>query len=294
MPIQKETKLNTGVIMPIIGLGTWKSNPGEVEHAVEYALKNNYRLIDTAAAYGNEKEVGLGIKASGVPRSDIFLTTKLDNIDHKDVLGALNKSLGLLGTDYVDLYLMHWPAPMTYPDWKADKSLNWLDTWKAMEKVYKEHPEKVKAIGVSNVSVAYLEDLLKIATVIPAVNQVERHPACLQDDVLAACTKAGIVFTAYSPLGSDKSPHLKNDVVIRIAEKYKVTPANVLVSLQVNTPNVNVLPKSVTNERILSNLKVVDLTEEDIAELKAINKTSQFRACPPDWTGWGNLGFPDC
>jgi len=293
MPIQKETKLNTGANMPLIGLGTWKSSPGEVEHAVEYALKNGYKLIDTATAYDNEKEVGVGIKTSGVARSEIFLTTKLNNIDHKDVPGALNKSLELLGTEYVDLYLMHWPAPMT-PDWKADKSRSWLDTWREMEKVHKAHPEKVRAIGVSNVSVTYLEDLLKIATVIPAVNQVERHPACLQDDVLDACTKAGIVVTSYSPLGSDNSPLLKHDVVVRIAEKYKVTPANVLVSLQVNTPNVNVLPKSVKNERILSNRIVVDLTEEDIAELKEINKTTKFRACPPGWAGWGNLGFPDC
>jgi glycerol 2-dehydrogenase (NADP+) len=200
---------------------------------------------------GNEKEVGQGIKASGVPRSEIFLTTKLDNIDHADVPGALNKSLGLLGTDYVDLYLLHWPAPMT-KDWKADKSLNWLDTWRGIEKVYREHPEKVRAIGVSNVSAAYLEDLLKLPNVtVPAVNQVERHPSCLATEVLAGCEKAGIVVTAYSPLGSDESPLLKNDVVIRIAEKYDITPANVLVSFQVNTPNVNVVPKSVTKERII-------------------------------------------
>ncbi|KAI9465303.1 Aldo/keto reductase [Lactarius psammicola] len=295
MPIQKETKLNTGAIMPLVGLGTWKSDPGKVELAVELALKSGYRHIDTATAYSNEKEVGIGLKTSGVPRSEIFLTTKLNNIDHKDVAGALNKSLELLGTDYVDLYLMHWPAPMT-PDWKADKSLNWIDTWKEMEKVYLAHPEKVKAIGVSNVSVAYLEELLKVATVIPAVNQIERHPSCLQEDVLAACAKAGIVVTAYSPLGSDNSPLLKNDVVVRLAKKYDITPANVLVSFQVNTPNVNVLPKSVTRERIISNLKVVDLTEEEIAELKAIysDKTTHFRACPPGWAGWGNLGFPDC
>ncbi|KAH9050932.1 NADP-dependent oxidoreductase domain-containing protein [Lactarius deliciosus] len=293
MTIQKETKLNTGAIMPLIGLGTWKSNPGEVEIAVEIALKNGYRHVDTATAYSNEKEVGIGLKASGVPREKIFLTTKLNNNDHKDVRGALDRSLELLGTSYVDLYLMHWPAPMT-SDWKADKTLNWIDTWKEMEKVYLAHPEKVKAIGISNVSVAFLEELLKVATVIPAVNQVERHPSCIQDDVLGACTRAGIVVTAYSPLGSDKSPLLKNDIVVRIAKKYDITPANVLVSLQVNTPNVNVLPKSVTRERIIANLKVVDLTEEEIAELKTIEKTSHFRACPSSWTGWGNLGFPDC
>ncbi|KAI0002167.1 Aldo/keto reductase [Russula compacta] len=293
MPIQKVTTLNTGAIMPLIGLGTWKSKPNEVRGAVETALRNGYRHIDTATAYDNEKEVGEGIKASGVPRSEIFLTTKLNNIDHDDVLGALNNSLTLLGTDYVDLYLIHWPAPMT-KDYKADKSLNWLDTWRKLEKVYREHPEKVKAIGVSNVSVPYLEDLLKLPDVIvPAVNQVERHPACLATGVLAASEKAGIVVTAYSPLGSDNSPLLKHETVLRLAEKYKITPANVLVSLQVNTPNVNVLPKSVTPERIIANLKVVDLTEEEVAELKEINKTIQFRACPPEWAGWGNLGFTD-
>jgi len=208
-------------------------------------------------------------------------------------LGALNKSLELLGTNYVDLYLLHWPAPMTN-DWKADKSLNWLDTWREIENIYRKHPEKIKAIGVSNVSAAYLGDLLKLPNVIvPAVNQVERHPSCPEEEVLAACDKAGIVVTAYSPLGSDNSPLLKNDVVLRLAEKYKITPANVLISFQVNTPNVNVVAKSVTPERIIGNLKVVDLTEEDIAELKKIDKTAHFRACHPSWTGWGNLGFTD-
>ncbi|KAI0251170.1 Aldo/keto reductase [Lactifluus subvellereus] len=292
MPIQQATKLNTGAIMPLIGLGTWKSPPGKVETAVETALRSGYRHIDTAAGYDNEKGVGVGIKASGVSRSEIFLTTKLNNPDHKDVLGALNSSLGLLDTDYVDLYLMHWPAPMT-KDWKADKSLNWIDTWKEMERVYRAHPEKVKAIGVSNVSAAYLEDLLKVATVVPAVNQIERHPSCPEHDALAACTNAGIVVTAYSPLGSDNSPLLQNDVVLRLAERHNITPANVLISLQANTPNVNVVPKSVTPERIVANLKVVDLTEEEIAELNAIDKTAHLRTCPPTWTGWGNLGFTD-
>ncbi|KAH9976207.1 Aldo/keto reductase [Lactifluus volemus] len=292
MPIPQDTKLNTGAIMPLIGLGTWKSQPGQAEHAVEIALRNGYRHIDTATDYDNEKQVGEGIKASGVPRSEIFLTTKLNNIDHTDVLGALNRSLELLDTDYVDLYLLHWPAPMT-KDWKADKSLNWIDTWKEMERIHRAHPDKVRAIGVSNVSAAYLEDLLKVATVVPAVNQIERHPSCPEDDTLAACAKAGIVVTAYSPLGSDGSPLLTNDIVLRLAKKYDITPANVLISFQANTPNVNVIPKSVTRERIIANLKVVDLTEEEMAELKAINKTTHFRTCPPTWTGWGNLGFTD-
>lgn len=229
----------------------------------------------------------------------------------------------------------------------ADRSINWLDTWKKMEEVYKKSPEKVKAIGtlivfgkwinradspvgVSNVSVAFLEELLKVATVVPAVNQIERHPcvhilisielsiseardrSCLQNDVLAASAEKGIVVTAYSPLGSDNSPLLKNDVVISLAEKYKVSPANILVSFHANTPNVTgqsvkltvpidlcvltlslVLAKSVTPERIIANKKIIDLTDEDIAALSAIDKTAHFRVCSPTWTGWGSLGFTD-
>jgi len=281
--------------MPTVGLGTWKSKPGEVEHAVEFALRNGYTHIDTATAYSNEKEVGAGIAASGVKRESIFLTTKLDNPDHKEAPEALERSLEALGTSYLDLWLMHWPAYMTkgQPS-RADKSHDWIDTWKDMEKLYKEHPDKLRAIGVSNVSVEFMERLLAVATVIPAVNQIELHPSCTQEDIVELCAAKGIVVTAYSPLGSDNSPLLTNEVVTKIAAKYDVQPANVLISLQANKPNVTVLPKSVTNSRILSNAKLIDLTEEEIKELQAIDKTAHFRACHPDWTGWGSLGFPDC
>jgi len=292
MPVSKSVKLNTGAEMPTVGLGTWKSAPGEVEHAVEFALKNGYKHIDTATAYQNEAEVGQGIKASGVPREEIFLTTKLDNPDHGSPAEALESSLKKLGTSYLDLWLMHWPAPMT-KEFKADKSLDWLDTWKTMEKLYEAHPDKIKAIGVSNVSVEYFERLLEVAKVVPAVNQIELHPSCPQQDVVDFCFKKNIVVTAYSPLGSDNSPLLSNAVVQKIATKYKVQPANVLISLQANKPGVNVIPKSVTNARILSNLIIIDLTDEDIAELHEIDKTHHFRACHTAWTGWGDLGFPD-
>jgi len=298
MPASKSVKLNTKAEIPTIGLGTWKSQPGAVEHAVEYALKNGYTHIDTAAAYGNEAEVGKGIKASGVPREKIFLTTKLDNPDHKRAADALEDSLTKLGTSYLDLWLMHWPAPMNRgpsgnPE-TADKTHDWIDTWKSMEKLFKEHPDKLKAIGVSNFSVEYLEKLLPQASVVPAVNQIELHPSCPQQDVVDYCTSKGIVLTAYSPLGSDNSPLLENATVKKLAEKYNVQPANILISLQANRPNVTVLPKSVTNSRIASNAKVVDLTSEEIAELNKIDESHHFRACHPSWTGWGSLGFPDC
>ncbi|KAJ6595684.1 Aldo keto reductase [Mycena vulgaris] len=295
MPASKFVKLNTGAEMPTVGLGTWKSAPGAVEHAVEYALKNGYIHIDTAAAYQNEKEVGEGIAASGVARESFFLTTKLDNPDQKEPEAALESSLSKLGTTYLDLWLMHWPAPMTKDTPAlADKTHDWLDTWKSMEKLYKAHPEKLRAIGVSNFSIAFLERLLEVAEVIPAVNQIELHPSCTQEELVEFCTKKGIVVTAYSPLGSDNSPLLTHEVVTKLAKKYNVEPANILISLQANKPNVTVLPKSVTKSRILSNFTIIDLTEEEMKELHEIDKTLHFRACHPDWTGWGSLGFPDC
>ncbi|TFK34439.1 NADP-dependent oxidoreductase domain-containing protein [Crucibulum laeve] len=293
MPASKTTKLNTGAEMPTVGLGTWKSQPGAVEHAVEYALTHGYTHIDTAAAYGNEAEVGKGIKASRVARESFFLTTKLDNPDQGNAEEALLTSLKKLDTPYLDLWLMHWPAPMTH-DGKADKTIDWLDTWKAMEKIYKAHPDKVKAIGVSNFSVEFLERLLSSAEVVPAVNQIELHPSCPQQDVVDYCRKKGIVITAYSPLGSDNSPLLQNETVKEVADKYNVTPANILISLQANREGVNVLTKSVTNSRIETNRVVIDLTEEDVEKLQSIDKTHHFRACHPSWTGWGSLGFPDC
>ncbi|RXW25804.1 hypothetical protein EST38_g31 [Candolleomyces aberdarensis] len=205
-------KLNTGAEIPTVGLGTWKSQPGQVEGAVEHALKFGYRHVDTATAYENESEVGKGIKASGVPRSEIFLTTKLKNTDHGDPAKALEYSLNALGTDYLDLWLMHWPAPM-HPDETPDKTLDWLNTWKEMAKLYKAHPEKLRAI-----------------------------------------------------------------VVKRIADKHGVHPATILISLQANRPGVNVLTKSVTPARIESNYKLVDLTEEEIAELHEIDKTLHFQS----------------
>jgi len=292
MAPKTSVKLNTGAEMPTVGLGTWKSSPGEVEHAVEHALKHGYKHIDTAAAYANEAEVGQGIKASGVPRESIFLTTKLANTDHKNVEGALLSSLKNLDTPYIDLWLMHWPAPMKKGE-GADKSHDWLDTWKDMEKVYKAHPDKVKAIGVSNFSIDYLERLLPEVTVVPAVNQIELHPSCPQQAVVDYCTAKGIVLTAYSPLGSDNSPLLKNEVVKKLAEKYSVSPANILVSLQANRPNVTVLPKSVKKHRVEENFVVVDLTPEEITELNKIGEKHHFRACNPEWAGWGHLGFPD-
>jgi len=220
------------------------------------------------------------------------VTTKLDNPDHGNEEKALISSLKKLGTSYIDLWLMHWPAPMTKGG-KADFSKDWLDTWKAMENVYKAHPDKVKAIGVSNFSVAFLQRLLKEATIVPAVNQIELHPSCPQEEERALCKEKGIVLTAYSPLGSDNSPLLANPIVVKIAEKHNVHPANVLISIWANADNTTVIPKSVTKSRIKKNFNIISLSDEEVSELLKIAETHRYRACGPEWTGWGDLGFPD-
>ncbi|KAF8309104.1 Aldo/keto reductase [Clavulina sp. PMI_390] len=295
MPITLDSTitLNNGVKMPVVGLGTWKSQPGAVEKAVEHALKFGYKHIDTATAYDNEKEVGMGIAASGVPRESFFITTKLNNDDHDKVEQALHYSLKQLGVPYIDLWLMHWPAPMITPPslGKANKDIDWLDTWKEMERVYTNNKDKVRAIGISNFSVPYLERLLKVATITPAVNQIELHPSLQQKEVVAASEAAGIFVTSYSPLGSDASPLLTNETIAKLATKYDVGPASILISYQALHPNRTVLPKSVTPSRIESNAKFVDLTPEEMGEITKIGETKIFRVCDPNWAGWGDLGF---
>ena len=223
--------------------GTWQSKAGEVENAVEYAISVGYRHIDTAYAYGNEEEVGKGLKKafeSGVKREDVFVTTKLWSTYHKRVQENLEISLEKLGLDYVDLYLMHWPVAMntngnhplfpTTPDGSRDVdfSRQHVDTYLDMEKLI--HTGKVKAIGVCNYSVMYLEQLLARASIVPAVNQIENHPLLPQDDVSDFCKAKGIHITAYSPLGSTGSPLLTLPAVQQIATKHSVSPASVLLS----------------------------------------------------------------
>jgi glycerol 2-dehydrogenase (NADP+) len=224
-------------------LGTWQSKAGEVERAVEYALSIGYRHIDTAYSYGNEEEVGIGLKKAfdaGIKREDVFVTTKLWSTHHKRVQENLEMSLEKLGLDYIDLYLMHWPVAMnpngnhplfpTTPDGSRDVdfSRHHVDTYLDMEKLL--HTGKVRAIGVANYSVLYLEELLKRASIIPAVNQIENHPLLPQDDVSDFCKAKGIHITAYSPLGSTGSPLLTLPVVAQISTKHGVSPASILLS----------------------------------------------------------------
>jgi len=246
-------KLNNSVTMPQIGLGTWLTKDGpEVEQAVITALKYGYRLIDTAKYYGNEESIGRAIKASGIKREEIFITTKLWNADqgYEPALKAFEESLERLGLDYIDLYLIHWPMP------KVGK---YIETWKAFEKLYAD--KKVRAIGVSNFTIETLQDLINNAGVMPVINQIELHPKFAQHEMRDFCKQHNIQVESYSPLmhGGDI---LSDNVIQRIADKYHKTIAQVVLRWHIQNGLV-VIPKSVDPDRIRENINIFDFHLDD-------------------------------
>ncbi|KAK7203569.1 Aldo/keto reductase [Myxozyma melibiosi] len=292
MATKRLLKLNTGVSIPALGLGTWQSAPNEVYEAVLTALKTGYRHIDTAYAYENEAEVGKAIRDSGIPREEIFLTTKLWGTFHTKPEENLDISLKNLGLDYVDLYLMHWPIPFNpegtglvphRADGSVDSLSDWdfIKTWELMQKI---PSSKAKAIGVSNFSIKNLTKLLAAPTtkVVPAANQVELHPYLPQHKLVDFCKSKGIVVTAYSPLGSTSAPLQKEPVVQKIAEELKITAPQVLISWAISR-GTSVLPKSVTPERIVTNFNDVELDAEKVAAIDEIYKTTSKRIVNPPW-----------
>ncbi|KAL4783996.1 NADP-dependent oxidoreductase domain-containing protein [Aspergillus varians] len=304
-------KLNTGAEIPALGFGTWQSAPGEVSKAVYHALKTGYRHIDTAQCYDNETEVGEGINralSEGlVQRSEIFVTTKLWSTYHTRVEEALNLSLSKLGLDYVDLYLVHWPLAMNpngnhelfpkLPDGSRDlvRSHSHVTTWKSLEELIARNPDKVRAIGVSNYSRLYLEELIPQVAVVPAVNQIENHPALPQQEIVDYCKEKGILVTAFSPLGSTGSPLFSAPAIVEVATRTGVRPATVLLSWHLARGSA-VLAKSVTPSRIEENRKLVALDQEDVdlidkysAELAATTGFQRY-VYPPFGV---NFGFPD-
>ncbi|KAF8636969.1 hypothetical protein AX17_003130 [Amanita inopinata Kibby_2008] len=296
-------KLNNGHEIPAVGLGTWQSKPEQVCSAVAYAIKEaGYRHIDCAWAYGNEKSVGEGIQASCVPRSEIFITSKVWCTWHSRVEQCLDQTLENLGTDYLDLYLVHWPVPLNpngnhplfpiLPDGKRDVDHSWdiRDTWKQMEELVKKG--KVRSIGVSNYSQDKIEHLLTTAEITPAVDQLELHAYNPQHKLIAYLKSKGIVPQAYSPLGSTNSPLLSDKIVTEIAEKHSLEPADVLLGYLLSK-DIVILPKSVTPARITSNVKgaaSVKLEKAEIEQLDGLAASGkQKRFVTPPWPV--DLGF---
>ncbi len=271
-PVIPMVTLNNGVEIPQVGLGVFQTKEGEeVERAVHTALEAGYRLIDTAAVYGNEVGVGRAIKASGLPREEVFITTKLWNANHAydDALRAFDESLAKLDCGYVDLYLIHWPLPMEG---------KFTQAWKALEQLYAS--ERVRAIGVSNFKPHHLEELLTGAETVPVVNQIELHPLFQQKATRAYCVEHGIAVESYSPL-MRAGEALEHPVITRLAQTYGKTPAQVILRWHVQSGFI-VIPKSVKPERIRENLALFDfeLSPNDMRAIEGMDREQRIAADP--------------
>lgn len=259
--------LNNGITIPSIGYGTWQveNGPAAVQ-AVAEALRIGYRHIDTATCYGNEKSVGEAIARSGLDRRDLFVTSKVWNTNrgYDSTLKAFERSLSDLGLDYLDLYLIHWPAsPHRFSDWQHINA----ETWRAMEELMKAG--KIRAIGVSNFMPHHLDALLSTADVVPAVNQIEFHPGCKQPECIDYCRAHGILVEAWSPLGCGRV--LGNEILGRVAARHHCSPAQ-LCLCWILQQGILPLPKSSTPQRMRDNLELpdIELTPEDMQELDAL------------------------
>jgi len=243
-------KLNNGVEIPCIGFGTWQTPDGKTAvESVRVAIETGYRHIDTAAVYGNEKSVGIGIVDSNVSRNELFITSKLWNSEkgYDTTLHAFDKSMSDLGLEYLDLYLIHWPA--IGDDGPAYNK----ETWRAFERLYKD--KRIRAIGVSNFKSHHLEALMETADIMPMVNQIEYHPGQMQQETVDFCRKNDILIEAWSPLGTGRM--LKNPQLVDIAGKYSKSVAQLCIRWCLQN-NILPLPKSVTPSRIKENSEVFD------------------------------------
>ena len=276
--MEKSIKLNNGVLIPQPGFGTFMTKDGEEAiQAVKWAVETGYRHIDTAAIYNNEKGVGEGIRQCGVSREELFVTSKVWNSErgYDKTLKAFDKTMDDLGLDYLDLYLIHWPANERQFGKKASK-LN-QETWRAMEKLYEEG--RIKAIGVSNFMPHHIERLMEKATVKPAVNQIEFHPGLLQKECVEFCKEQEITVEAWSPLG--RGELIFDELLMGLAEKYGSTVAQLIIRW-VMQHDIVPLVKSTKQSRIEENFQVFDfgISSED---MQRIDKMKPVRMGPdPD------------
>ena len=276
--------LNNGVQMPALGLGVLRSDPEKLIANVKFAIDAGYRMIDTAAGYHNEEQVGEGIRRSGVARSEIFVITKLwlGDYGYDETLKAFDVSLDKLGLDYLDLYLLHWPSPSTFDATIA--------SYRAAEKLLAAG--RVRAIGVCNFNAGHLEELIKRTEVIPALNQVELHPYFIQRDLRSLNARHGITTQAWSPIGGTVKRSgaadparaldpLAEPKVRRIAEKHRKTPAQVILRWHIQN-GVSVIPKSSKPERITENIDVFDfeLSAEDLDDISSLDTGKRSGADP--------------
>lgn len=257
--IDTKVKLNNGVEMPLFGLGTYQATRKGTEEAVLYALEIGYRLIDTAQMYGNEREVGNAVRKSGIPREEIFVTTKLNNSNHgyERALSSLETSLELMGLSYIDLFLIHWPV----------EGLR-NESWRALEKLLEEG--KCRSIGVSNYTIGHLSELRESSSTMPAVNQVEFSPYLYQKDLLEFCRSNSIQLEGYSPL--TKGENLGDTALGAIASKYSKTSPQILLRWALQKEIVTI-PKSTNRERLRENADIFDfeISQEDMATLDSFN-----------------------
>lgn len=270
--LKDTVELHNGVHMPWVGLGVYMVEEGEeVIHSVKTALEVGYRSVDTASVYKNEEGVGTAIRESGVPREEVFVTTKVWNKSQgfESTLEAFERSRKRLGFEYIDLYLVHWPVKGKYKE-----------TWKALEKLYKEG--WVRAIGVSNFQVHHLEDLMADAEIKPMVNQVEFHPYLTQKELLSFCKQNQIVMEAWGPLMRGECIHVPE--IRSLAEKYGKSPAQILLRWDLQH-GVVTIPKSVHAERIKENADIFhfELAQEDMDLLDSLNKNHRFGPDPDNF-----------
>lgn len=262
--------MNDDNSIPQVGLGVWQTPPEDTERAAATALETGYRHIDTAAAYGNEREVGQAISKSGLARADVYVTTKLWNADqgYDSTLKAFDASMDRLGLDYLDLYLIHWPVPAN------DK---YVETFKAFAELRKQG--RIRSIGVSNFAPEHLRKLVDATGIVPAVNQIELHPRLQQHELREMHAQQGIATEAWSPLGQGSL--LADPTVTAVAEAHSKTPAQVLIRWHIQLGNI-VIPKSVTPERIVSNFDVFDfeLSEQDMASISSLGDDTRLGPDP--------------